>query len=142
MEKLLVANYKMNGNQNFYKKVNKVVNKLKMKDTIVLCPPFVYMPFFKIKNKNVFLGAQDVCSQINKKSTGQISHRPGSGADDHRRQGCDLRLRGFHSADSGVCQRRPRCDLYYQLRSHHVHSAGQVLVRGNHRTGHHDRRGD
>ena len=73
MEKLLVANYKMNGNQNFYKKVNKVVNKLKMKDTIVLCPPFVYMPFFKIKNKNVFLGAQDVCSQINKKSTGQIS---------------------------------------------------------------------
>lgn len=73
MEKLLVANYKMNGNQNFYKKVNKVVNKLKMKDTIVLCPPFVYMPFFKIKNKNVFLGAQDVCSQINKKSTGQIN---------------------------------------------------------------------
>ena len=36
------------------KKVNKIFNKGKFKDTIVLCPPFVYMPFFKVKNKNVF----------------------------------------------------------------------------------------
>ena len=73
MEKLLVANYKMNGNKNFYKKVNKVVNKLKVKDTIILCPPFVYMPFFKVKNKNISLGAQDICFENNKKSTGQIN---------------------------------------------------------------------
>ncbi len=72
---IFVANYKMNGDKNFYLNVNKVINKLKSKDTVILCPPFVYMPFFKIKSKNVFLGAQDVCSVEDKKSTGQISVR-------------------------------------------------------------------
>ena len=73
MKKLFVANYKMNGNKNFYQKVNKVLNKLKIADTVILCPPFVYMPFFKIKNKNLFLGSQDISGDENKKSTGQIS---------------------------------------------------------------------
>ena len=73
MKKLFVANYKMNGDKNFYQKVNKVINKLKSKDTVILCPPFVYMPFFKLKNKNVSLGAQDVCAVEDKKSTGQTS---------------------------------------------------------------------
>lgn len=75
MKKLFVANYKMNGDKNFYQKINKIVNKLKVKDTVILCPPFVYMPFFKIKNKSVFLGSQDICTVENKKSTGQISAR-------------------------------------------------------------------
>ena len=70
---IFVANYKMNGNKEFYLKVNKIFNKLKVRDTIVLCPPFVYMPFFKIKNKNVSLGSQDISQIENKKSTGQIS---------------------------------------------------------------------
>ena len=69
MKKLLVANYKMNGNKDFYQKVNKVINKVKTEDTIVLCPPFVYMPFVKLKNKNMFLGSQDVACLENKKST-------------------------------------------------------------------------
>ena len=74
MEKLLVANYKMNGDKNFYIAVQKVINKIKVKDTkIVLCPPFVYMPFFKIKNKNLYLGSQDVSNVLNKQSTGQTS---------------------------------------------------------------------
>ena len=73
MKKLLVANYKMNGNKDFYQKVNKVINKVKTEDTIVLCPPFVYMPFLKLKNKSLFLGSQDIASVENKKSTGQIS---------------------------------------------------------------------
>ena len=73
MQKLLVANYKMNGDKNFYNAIQKVFNKLKIKDTVVLCPPFVYMPFFKIKNKNVFLGSQDFACDNNKKSTGQIA---------------------------------------------------------------------
>lgn len=73
MQKLLVANYKMNGNKNFYQKVTKVINKLKLKDTVVLCPPFVYMPFLKIKNKNVKIGAQDISNVDNNKSTGQTS---------------------------------------------------------------------
>ena len=70
---IFVANYKMNGDKNFYSEVNKVMNKLKSKDTVILCPPFVYMPFLDIKNKNMFLGSQDVCAVENKKSTGQIS---------------------------------------------------------------------
>ncbi len=70
---LLVANYKMNGNKEFYSKVNKIFNKIKVADTIVLCPPFVYMPYFKIRNKNVFIGAQDVATLENKQSTGQTS---------------------------------------------------------------------
>ena len=73
MKKLLVANYKMNGDKNFYLQVNKVFNKLKSEDTIVLCPPFVYMPLLKIKNMSVFVGSQDIASVENKKSTGQIS---------------------------------------------------------------------
>ena len=70
---IFVANYKMNGDKDFYQKVNKVFNKGKFKDTIVLCPPFVYMPFFKIKNKNVKLGSQDIAFTEDKKSTGQTS---------------------------------------------------------------------
>ena len=70
---IFVANYKMNGDKSFYKKVNKIFNKLKVEDTIVLCPPFVYMPFFKLKSKNIHLGAQDVAQNANKKSTGQLN---------------------------------------------------------------------
>ena len=73
MKKLLVANYKMNGDKNFYENANKVLNKLKSEDTIILCPPFVYMPYLKIKNKALALGSQDVSAMDNKKSTGQIS---------------------------------------------------------------------
>lgn len=74
MHKLVVANYKMNGSVDFYSSAQKKINKLKLKDTnIVLCPPFVYLPFFKIKNKNVALGCQDISNKVNKKCTGQIS---------------------------------------------------------------------
>ena len=74
MQKLLVANYKMNGDKNFYNAIQKVFNKLNLRDTkIILCPPFVYMSLFKIKNKNISVGAQDVSPAINTKSTGQIS---------------------------------------------------------------------
>ena len=74
MSKLLVANYKMNGDLKFYKSVVKNFNKIKVKDTkIVLCPPFVYLSNFKIKNKHVSVGSQDVAGESNKKSTGQTS---------------------------------------------------------------------
>ena len=74
MQKLIVANYKMNGNKKFYVSAFKKLNNTKVKDTkIVLCPPFVYLDAFKIKNKNISLGAQDVSMFINNKSTGQIS---------------------------------------------------------------------
>ncbi len=70
---IFVANYKMNGDKKFYQKVNRVFNKLESEDTVVLCPPFVYMSSFKLRNENVFLGSQDVSGEINKTSTGQIS---------------------------------------------------------------------
>lgn len=73
MQKLLVANFKMNGNINFYKGVKNKFNKLKLKDTVILCPPFVYMPFLQIKNKMVSIGSQNVSNVENAKSTGQIS---------------------------------------------------------------------
>lgn len=71
---LVVANFKMNGNKNFYLKLNKIYNNLKLKGTkIVLCPPFVYLNYLNIKNANVFVGSQDISSCINNNSTGQIS---------------------------------------------------------------------
>ena len=57
MHKLIVANFKMNGDKKFYLQVNKLFNKLKLQDTkIILCPPFVYFPFLKSKNKNIKIG--------------------------------------------------------------------------------------
>ena len=74
MRKLIVANYKMNGNIDFYKSVAKKLKNIKAEDTkIVLCPPFVYLPYLKIKNKFVEIGAQDVALSVKGKSTGQIS---------------------------------------------------------------------
>lgn len=74
MGKLIVANYKMNGDKNFYTAVQKKFKKLKLQDTkIILCPPFVYLPFLKKINKNVEIGSQDITNRIDHKSTGQIS---------------------------------------------------------------------
>lgn len=76
MHKLLVANFKMNGNKQFYIMVNKKFNKIKLQDTkVILCPPFVYLPFMKIKNKNISIGAQDVSNVEKVTSTGQISSK-------------------------------------------------------------------
>lgn len=74
MRKLIVANYKMNGNKKLFADIVKKINKYKVKDTkIVLCPPFVYLDEFKIKSNSVFLGCQDITNIDNSKSTGQIS---------------------------------------------------------------------
>jgi len=74
MHKFIVANYKMNGSSKFYKGVAKKINNTRIKDTkIILCPPFVYLPNFKIKNRFTSLGSQDIAHCENGKSTGQIS---------------------------------------------------------------------
>lgn len=74
MTKLIVVNFKMNGNKQFYVDVSKKFNKIKLRDTkIILCPPFVYLPFLKIKNKNVFIASQNISNTINGSATGQIS---------------------------------------------------------------------
>ena len=74
MRKLMVANYKMNGDSKFYKTVQKTFKNLKVKDTeIVLCPPFVYLSILKNIGNNLNLGCQDISNDVNNKSTGQIS---------------------------------------------------------------------
>ena len=70
---LVVANFKMNKDKKFYLSLKKLNNN-KYKDTkIVLCPPFVYSSFVKIKNKMLFLGSQDISQEKEGKATGQIS---------------------------------------------------------------------
>lgn len=70
---IFVANYKMNGDKNFYQKVNKIFSKFKSLDTVILCPPFVYTHLLKLKT--IKLGAQNVAAAENSKSTGEISAR-------------------------------------------------------------------
>ncbi len=68
-----IANYKMNGDKDFFMSQVQELNKIDAKDTkIVLCPPFIYLPFFKV-NKGISLGAQDVANVEKGRSTGQIS---------------------------------------------------------------------
>jgi triosephosphate isomerase len=64
----------MNGSVDFYKAIQKETKIHKDKDTkIILCPPFIYLPFLKVNNKNVFLGAQDIAGRESVKGTGKIS---------------------------------------------------------------------
>lgn len=68
-----VANYKMNGDKNFFISQVQELNKIDTKDTkIVLCPPFIYLPFFEVR-KGISLGAQDVANAVKGRSTGQVS---------------------------------------------------------------------
>ena len=69
---LIVANYKMNGDSKFY---STLINKLnKVKDTkLILCPPFVYLPYLSCFTRLFSLGAQDVCCAESGKYTGQVS---------------------------------------------------------------------
>lgn len=74
MHKIIVANYKMNGDKKFYQTVQNKFNELKLRDTkVILCPPFVYLPSLKINNKNVEISSQDISNLDDGKSTGQIS---------------------------------------------------------------------
>lgn len=73
MHKYIVANYKMNGDKNSYLSLIKNFNKIKKTDTeIILCPPFLYVPFFE-NVKNVSVGAQSICRLDDRRSTGQVS---------------------------------------------------------------------
>ena len=74
MQKLIVANYKMNGNSEFYNSVKSTMNNIKVKDTeIILCPPFIYLSNLNFEHEKISVGVQDISIEINKKSTGQIS---------------------------------------------------------------------
>ena len=71
MHKLIVANYKMNGNKEFFVSLQKQIKK--SKDTeVILCPPFVYLSYLKNKS-NFSVGAQNVSCEVDGKRTGDIS---------------------------------------------------------------------
>ncbi len=64
----------MNGRKTFHLNQLETIKKLNKKGTnLVLCPSFVFLHLFKFKNKNIFLGAQDIAAVNNGKSTGQTS---------------------------------------------------------------------
>ncbi|MBE7076673.1 MAG: triose-phosphate isomerase [Clostridiales bacterium] len=76
MRKLIVANYKMNGDEKFYSLVTKKLNKLALKDArFVLCPPFVYLSKFKKHIKSGELGIQNISAFDFGAHTGEISHQ-------------------------------------------------------------------
>ncbi len=69
---LIVANYKMNGDKQFYLSAASKLNNLRVKGAkLVLCPPFCYLADFKLKTAK--LGCQDISADAEGKSTGQIS---------------------------------------------------------------------
>jgi len=77
-----IANWKMHGNYNSIKEIQKVLNFLKKKTTygfkkIIFCPPLNLLSYFekKIRNKLIDFGAQDI-SKVNLNYgpyTGQLS---------------------------------------------------------------------
>lgn len=81
MKKIIVANWKMNPQNLFEAKklfnliAKKITNKPEFlgKIEIVICPPFVYLPFFKTKNNFLKLGAQNVFWEEKGPFTGEIS---------------------------------------------------------------------
>ncbi|MEK7075662.1 MAG: triose-phosphate isomerase, partial [Patescibacteria group bacterium] len=71
MKKLIVANWKMNPKT--LKEAQKLVlavSKTKTQNTVVVCPPFVYLPVLKTK---LILGSQDIFWQSSGPFTSQIS---------------------------------------------------------------------
>lgn len=69
---LLVANYKMNGDRQFFLSAQEKLNNLRQKGAkLVLCPPFCYLADFNVKTAK--LGCQDISADGEGKSTGQIS---------------------------------------------------------------------
>lgn len=69
---LLVANYKMNGDRQFFLSAAEKLNNLRQKGAkLVLCPPFCYLADFN--EKTATLGCQDISADSEGKSTGQIS---------------------------------------------------------------------
>ncbi len=78
-QKLLVANWKMNGNRESLKELaNYYVKNLPKKSTeVVLCPSFPYLSDINdvISNTDIELGAQDCSTHLEGSYTGDISAR-------------------------------------------------------------------
>lgn len=71
MKKIIVANWKMNPRKlSEARRLIAAVNKVKTKNKVVICAPFVYLPLIKT---NLTLGVQDIFWRETGPFTGQIS---------------------------------------------------------------------
>lgn len=69
MEKIIIANHKMNLN---ISEINEYINKLKnVKDKLIICPTSIYIPYFINAGYNV--GIQNVCFKDYGAYTGEVS---------------------------------------------------------------------
>jgi len=75
-DKIIVANWKLNGSINFIDKYLHDLSLENMQDKstcVIFCPPVIYAPYLLSKLSNQYVGGQD-CSKFNKGSfTGEIS---------------------------------------------------------------------
>ena len=69
--KILVANWKMNGNIEFTENFLKKINSIKTKNRVIVCPPFPLL--YKFQNFSHSLGAQNCSEKMNGAFTGEIS---------------------------------------------------------------------
>src|SRR5688572_1722248 len=78
MRKIVVANWKMNGD---FELIREISSALKLQSflleiDLILCPPFVFLPFLEMKlkhNRDIQLGAQDVSSHAAGAFTGEVA---------------------------------------------------------------------
>ncbi len=78
MKKIIICNWKLNGNKKFIKKYIKILkknNKLYNNYIICISPPIIYMDYTSklIKNTNILLTSQNVDIHLKGSFTGEIS---------------------------------------------------------------------
>lgn len=69
--KILVANWKMNGDVGFAEKFFEKINRISTKNQIIVCPPFPLL--HKFQNFSHSLGAQNCSEKTNGAFTGEVS---------------------------------------------------------------------
>lgn len=79
LKKLIIANWKMNpqtqkDSDKIFGEISKAIKDFK-NSTVVVCPPFPFIPNIKSKNKNkkIFIGAQNIASEAEGAYTGEVS---------------------------------------------------------------------
>ena len=68
--KIIVGNWKMNGNEEKKKAMIQALSEIQTKNTVILCLPFTLLGD---KNKDIHFGAQNISEHENGAYTGDIS---------------------------------------------------------------------
>lgn len=74
-QSLIVANWKMNGNESLLISVREALSSIQTKTSVVIIPPFVYLPAAAqhFRDTNILIGAQNVNAHDDGAFTGEIS---------------------------------------------------------------------